>query len=98
MQNIQTGIRHYVGKSSEVILQSDLNKQNPLDQELFKSPKALAFPPYGRFPVFSDILFLVMEVLKLSRTKQVYLSSRITVLWLSGICAKSLESIRLITW
>ena len=77
MQNIQTGIRHYVGKSSQVILQADLVKQNAQDQELFKSPKALAFPPYG------SLCFLLIpsetEALKRNHTRLACSSSKIIV-------------------
>ena len=51
MQNIQTGIRHSVGKSGQLYREQDLQRIAQLQEfekyeQLYKSPKVLVFPPY----------------------------------------------------
>jgi hypothetical protein len=50
MQNIQTGIRHSVGKSGQLYREQDLQRIAQLQEfekyeQLYKSPKVLVFPP-----------------------------------------------------
>ena len=48
MQNIQTGIRHSVGKSYEVLDEAEITRLKHIERSeaFFKSPGVLRFPPY----------------------------------------------------
>ena len=54
MQNIQIGLRHSVGKSSQLYREQDIEriaqiKEFEKYEQLYKSPNILEFPPYVLF-------------------------------------------------